>query len=144
MNKVKVLLALVVLVGSVSVLSGSDEPRKEASKDGKKEGGKVAELMQKKLKHSQKVLEGVAVGDFDEIASNAAELIEVSKQAEWAVSKSPQYELRSNEFRRSAEDLVKYAKAKNLDAAAMSYIELTMTCVKCHKYGRDTQWAHKD
>jgi hypothetical protein len=144
MNKVKVLLALVALVASVSVLSGNDEPRKEAPKNEKKGGGKVAELMQKKLKHSQKVLEGVAVGDFDEIANNATELIDLSKQAEWMVSKSPQYELRSNEFRRSAEELVKYAKAKNLDAAALSYIELTMTCVKCHKYGRDTQWAHKD
>jgi hypothetical protein len=144
MNKVKLLLALVALIGSASLLSANDEPRKEAPKDEKKGGAKVTELMQKKLKHSQKVLEGVAVGDLEEIANNAAELIALSKQAEWSVSQSPQYELRSNEFRRSAEELVKYAKAKNLDAAAMSYIELTMTCVKCHEYGRDTQWAHED
>jgi hypothetical protein len=142
MKKARMLLALVALVGSVSLLSG-DDPRK-GPRDEKKGGEKVSELMQKKLKHSQKVLEGVAVGNFDEIADNAEELITISKQAEWYVSKSPQYEMRSNEFRRTAEELVKNAKAKNLDAAALSYVELTMTCVKCHKYGRDTQWARKD
>jgi hypothetical protein len=142
MKKARMLLTLVVLVGSVSLLSGDDA--RKGPRDEKKGGEKVSELMQKKLKHSQKVLEGVAVGNFDEIADNADELIAISKQAEWYVSKSPQYEMRSNEFRRTAEELVKNARAKNLDAAALSYVELTMTCVKCHKYGRDTQWARKD
>jgi hypothetical protein len=141
MNRLKVLVALVALLGCVSLLGvRGDEPRKAAPNEDKK----VAELMQGKLKHSQKVLEGVAVGNFDEIADNAEELIAISKQAEWYVSKSPQYELRSNEFRRSAEQLIKDAKAKNLDAAALDYVELTMTCVKCHKYGRETRWARRD
>jgi hypothetical protein len=145
MKTLKVLVALVTLIGCVSMLGGqSDEPRKPAPNDEKRADKKVAELMQSKLKHSQKVLEGVAVGDFEEIATNADELIAISQQAEWYVSKSPRYEMRSNEFRRTAEQLVKDAKAKNLDAAALDYVELTMTCVKCHKYGRETRWARKD
>ena len=90
------------------------------------------------------MLEGVAVGDFDEIAANAEELIAISKQAEWRVFKTPQYELRSNEFRRTADELIKHAEAKNLDAAALSYVELTMTCVKCHKYVRETRSVRKN
>ena len=98
---------------------------------------KTAELMRKKLKHSQAVLEGIALNDFDKIADNADELISISQKAEWVVVKSPTYELYSNQFRKSAESLVKNAKAKNLDGAALDYVDLTMTCVKCHKYVRE-------
>jgi cytochrome c556 len=105
---------------------------------------KTQELMQKKLKCSQKVLEGLAVNDFDKIADNADELISVSQQAEWVVYKTPQYELFSNQFRKTAESMVKNAKAKNLDGAALDYVDLTMTCVKCHKYVRETRMTRVD
>ncbi len=100
---------------------------------------KTAELMRKKLKHSQGVLEGVALGDFDKIADNAGQLILISQKTEWMVVKGPQYEMFSNQFRKNAESLVKNAKAKNLDGAALDYVDLTMTCVKCHKYVRETR-----
>jgi cytochrome c556 len=105
---------------------------------------KTAELMRKKLKCSQSVLEGVALNQFDKIADNADELITISQHAEWVVIKTPQYEMFSNQFRRSAESLVKNAKAKNLDGAALDYVDLTMTCVKCHKYVRETRGARRD
>jgi hypothetical protein len=105
---------------------------------------KTQELMQKKLKCSQKILEGVALNDFDKIADNADELITISQKAEWVVVKSPTYELYSNQFRKSAESLVKNAKAKNLDGAALDYVDLTMTCVKCHKYVREERMTRLD
>jgi hypothetical protein len=105
---------------------------------------KVQELMQKKLKCSQSVLEGIALNDFDKIADNADELITISQKAEWVVVKTPQYELFSNQFRKSAESMVKNAKAKNLDGAALDYVDLTMTCVKCHKYVRETRMTFRD
>jgi hypothetical protein len=144
MNRVKLLLALAALLGSVTLLSGHDNPRKDEpmSRD-RLEDKKVAELMQSKLKHSQKVLEGLAVGNFETIASHAEDLIAVSKQAEWRVLKTPQYEMRSNEFRRAADELVKHARAKNLDAATLSYVEMTMICVKCHKHVREVRLADK-
>ena len=105
---------------------------------------KTAELMKKKLKCSQGVLEGIALNDFDKIANNADELITISQQAEWVVVKTPQYEVFSNRFRKNAESLVKNAKAKNLDGAALDYVDLTMTCVKCHKYVRETRRVRRD
>jgi cytochrome c556 len=105
---------------------------------------KTAELMRKKLKHSQGVLEGIALNDVDKIAENADQLITISHQAEWVVVKTPQYELFSNQFRKSAEGLVKNAKAKNLDGAALDYVDMTMTCVKCHKYVRETRGVRRD
>jgi hypothetical protein len=105
---------------------------------------RTQELMRKKLKHSQAVLEGIALNDFDKIADNADELITISQKAEWVVVKSPTYELYSNQFRKSAESLVKNAKAKNLDGAALDYVDLTMTCVKCHKYVREERRTQRD
>ena len=102
-----------------------------------KEPANVSDLMKKKLKHAQKVLEGVAVKDFDLITKNAEELILISNEAEWKVLKTPRYEIYSNDFRRNAEALIKNAKDQNLDAAALSYVDLTLTCVKCHKHVRE-------
>jgi hypothetical protein len=96
-------------------------------------------LMRRKLEQSQKVLEGVAVQDFKMIAEHAEELIELSKLAEWKVLKTPRYELHSNEFRRIAETLVESARKKNIDAATLAYVDLTLTCVKCHKHVREEQ-----
>jgi hypothetical protein len=100
---------------------------------------KVADLMRKKLAHSQKVLEGIALNNFDEIGRSAEELILISKAVEWKVINSPQYEVHSNGFRRAAETLIEKAKDKNLDGAALAYVDLTLSCVKCHKYVRDTR-----
>ena len=100
--------------------------------------------MRKKLTHSQKVLEGIAVGDFKLIENNAEELIVISKKASWKVLNTPSYEMFGNEFRRTAETLIKNAKEKNIDAAALNYVDLTLTCVKCHKYVREVRQAGLD
>ena len=105
---------------------------------------KVGELMKKKLTFSQKVLEGIALNDPDIIAKNAQELILISQKAEWLVLQTPQYKLHSNDFRRAAETMVTQAKAKNLDGAALAYVEMTLTCVKCHKHVREVRMARAD
>jgi hypothetical protein len=129
------LVILLVLAGFYASVGRGDDLDKPS---------KTAELMRKKLKHAQGVLEGVALNDFDKIADNADQLITISHQAEWVVVKTPQYELFSNQFRKGAEGLVKNAKAKNLDGAALDYVDMTMTCVKCHKYVRETRGVRRD
>jgi hypothetical protein len=138
MSKRKLVLVAVALALCMPVFRGhSQEPKKPPDK-------KVETLMRRKLDNSQKVLEGIAVHDFKMIGKHADELIDISKQAEWKAIRTPQYELYSNEFRRVADDLVKNAKDKNLDGAALTYVELTLTCVKCHKYVREVQQAGLD
>ncbi len=90
------------------------------------------------------MLAGIALNDFDEIVKHAQELSAISKEAEWKVLKTPQYDLYSTDFRRAAADLVKHAKDKNLDAAALSYVDLTLTCVKCHKHVREVRMVRAD
>jgi hypothetical protein len=125
-----VLLGLALLLGVPTLSGHGGEPKK---------GNKLHELMQRKLAASQKVLEGIALNDFGTIRKQAEELADISKQAEWRVLKSPEYELHSNDFRRIADNLAKNAKDKNIDGAALNYVELTLTCVKCHKHVRETR-----
>jgi hypothetical protein len=101
-------------------------------------------IMRQKLEHAQKVLEGIAVKDFDLLEKNAVHLMILSKKAEWKVLTTPEYELRSDEFRRHADSLAKAAKDKNLDGAALAYVQMTMSCVNCHKHVRDERMARLD
>jgi hypothetical protein len=98
---------------------------------------KLAQLMDDKLLFAKRLLEGIALGDFTKVTDNAENLIQVSKTAEWFVHKTPRYELHSNEFRRACEALVQKAKAKNIDGVALAYVELTMSCFRCHQYVRE-------
>ena len=100
-----------------------------------------AMVMQKKLGQSQKLLEGLAIGDFEKMTAAANELAELRKQAAWMVLKTRDYELFSDEFLRRIEAAQKAAKAKNIDAAALAYVDMTLTCVKCHKYVREEKIA---
>jgi cytochrome c556 len=108
-----------------------DEPEKKARNV----------LMQAKLKSAQKVLEGVAVGDFALIERNAEELAIISKKAEWQILKTPDYVRFSEEFRRHADAMGDQAKKRNLDAAALAYVQITMDCVNCHKHVREVRVA---
>jgi hypothetical protein len=127
MKKLRFFVAAVVLIAGLGTMSG------HAQED------KTKDLMKKKLQHSQKVLEGIATNDFDAIAKNADELIIISKAAEWTVLKTPEYEMYSNDFRRTCGDLAQKARAKNIDGAALAYVDLTLTCVKCHKHVREVR-----
>jgi len=104
----------------------------------------VSGLMRKKLLYSQQVLEGIVVNDHAKIAKGAEDLIAVGKAAEWKVLKTPEYETYSNDFRRSAEAMIRNAKEKNTDGAALAYVDMTLTCVKCHKHVREVRMARAD
>jgi cytochrome c556 len=119
------LLALMpVLLGTASA------PKADPKDDG------TAEVMRRKLDHSQQVLRGLATQDFALIATNAQRLVRLSQSGGWLVRQTPEYELFTMEFRRSAEELVRAASAKNIDGATVAYTQMTFSCVSCHKYMR--------
>jgi hypothetical protein len=123
---------LVLLLGGLPGLCDKDEP------------SKVSDLMKKKLKHSQKLLEALTTNDFTSLAKNGEELYALSKEVEWKVIKTGRYETYSDQFRSHCEDLVQHAKDKNLDGAALAYVQITLSCVKCHKYVREMRMTSLD
>ena len=94
-------------------------------------------VMQRKLAHAQKVLEGLATEDYGKIGKNADGLLDCVKDATWKIAQTDRYVLYSDDFRRGVEGMRKAAKDKKIDAAALAYVDITLTCVKCHRYLRD-------
>jgi hypothetical protein len=97
----------------------------------------LAAMMQKKLKNAHLVLDGVAIGDFKKMANGGEELIRLAKSETWQLIRSPHYEKHSADFIQRTENLVKKAKEKNMDGAALAYVEMTLSCVRCHQYVRE-------
>jgi cytochrome c556 len=105
---------------------------------GKKDRDEIlAEMMQKKLKSTHLVLDGVAIGDFKKITIGGKALIKLANSETWQLIRSPDYERHSADFIRATEKLVKKAQDKNIDGAALAYVEMTLSCVRCHQYVRE-------
>ena len=134
MNKVIYPLLFLALTGPLAPLTGQTPAQQNVLK----------RLMRDKVDSAKSLLEGLALADFAKIRRNAEELIRLSNTAEWVVLKTPQYALHSNEFRRAAEEVVKKAKAQNIDGATNGYMDLVRTCVRCHQYVREVRDARLD
>jgi hypothetical protein len=93
--------------------------------------------MAEKLKQAQRLLDGLATNDFAKIAASADALMLISKAAEFTAVKTPGYEMHTNNFRRALEQIAKKAKDKNLDGATLGYVDMTLTCVRCHQSTRE-------
>jgi hypothetical protein len=104
----------------------------------------LAKLMRKKLEHAQKLLEGIALNDLRKVEDNAADLMLLSKVAEFRVLRTVDYERHTNDFRRALDDMNRGVKRQNLEAVTLAYMDMTMTCVRCHTHVRETKIARAD
>ncbi len=102
------------------------------------------DFMRAKLIHSQNVVEGLVLGDFEKIGKGAQEMSLLSLAATWQVLQTPQYIEYSKKFRKSADALSEAARKKNLDQATKDYNVVLQRCVECHKYLRDVRMARVD
>jgi cytochrome c556 len=122
------LLYAVLLLPLLVVPSSSQEKKKREPDP----------LMVAKLKEAQTLLEGLALNDPAKVQKSAEELLRISKQAQFRKAlNTAKYELHANSFQRSAETVIEKAKAKNIDGATLAYLDMTMTCVRCHQHTRE-------
>ena len=126
-----VALTILLLAGLTPGIPAQDKPKPV-------DPPKKPTVMQRKLTLAQKVLEGLALEDYDKIRTSSDGLIECVKEVSWRINDTDKYVLFSNDFLRRVENLRKAAKEKNIDAAALAYVDMTLTCVKCHQYLRDS------
>jgi hypothetical protein len=122
------LVGMVLALATSSLFSQGDEPRKDRNL-----------IMQQKLLHAQKLLEGITMANFGLLEKHADEIIVLSKRNEWRVLQTPEYMRFSDELRRNAETIIRHAQKKNLDGAALAYLQMTLNCVECHKYVREVR-----
>jgi cytochrome c556 len=102
---------------------------------------KQSQLMKEKLRQAQLLLDGMATNDFDKILKSSRELMLISKTAEFTAVKTREYELHTNEFRRALQNITKRAEEKNLDGVTLAYVDMTMSCIRCHEHTREIRNA---
>lgn len=139
------LVIAVATLGTTGALylrsSRADDETKAAEKTAKedKPGIKKTVLrafMRKKLAASEKVLEGLAVEDFDLIAEGAKQLKATAGAAEFMAFNDTEYVEHADDFRRIINKLAVAAKEHRLDGATLAFLDVTMSCVECHKHVR--------
>lgn len=136
MTKCFVSAVLIALAGVVfHTARADDEPKATAKAASPKQ--ELRDFMHKKLEASNKILEGLVMEDTDLIQEGAAVLSEMSAAEKWRVSNDAMYQQFSKEFQRTAAKLVEAAKEKNLDRAALRWMDTTMSCIECHRFVRN-------
>jgi hypothetical protein len=93
--------------------------------------------MQKKLKYSQQVLEGIAAGDFDLIAKSGDTLKGMDKIESFIRARTPRYRLQLQLFQDANDEIIRQAEAENLEGVTLAFNQLTISCVNCHKQLRE-------
>jgi hypothetical protein len=95
------------------------------------------EAMKAKRERAHAVLDALTAGDPDALRRNAEVLAQIAEMRVFVTGyKTEEYQYQAKAFKYASDDLLAAAKAKNLDAAALAYSDLTRTCVKCHTHFR--------
>lgn len=95
----------------------------------------TAKIMDKKLKLSQSILAAIVKEDFAGMSTNADALLDLAK-TQWIHNETPEYRAQLKDFWLVLEGLKSAAEDKNADGATLAYVQMTLTCVRCHKYLR--------
>ncbi|REK09866.1 MAG: hypothetical protein DWQ37_17300 [Planctomycetota bacterium] len=92
--------------------------------------------MQKKLEYSENILEALAREDYPAISKNARSMNALSQMEKW-VRGSGEYRAQLKIFQNANKQLIRMGDEENLDGASLAYVQLTLSCVNCHKVVRD-------
>lgn len=93
--------------------------------------------MKRKLELSQRVLEGLALGDFERIAAAARTLDKLNTIENFVRGRNEAYRTQLEIFRAANLSLIRHADRQNLEGATLAFHQMTLSCVQCHKQLRE-------
>lgn len=128
-----VLTAAALSVGAISVCPSSGQEQKPSEQE------KSSVWMKKKQEFAQNILAGLTESDFDKIRANAEAMSFLGYLEKWVRGDRPDYKKQVVFFDFANQELIRQAKAKNLEGATLAYNQLTVSCIQCHKVVRDAK-----
>lgn len=121
---------------------GSAKQSKDAKKNDSGEESEdkplLATFMRQKMKASHDVMEGLLMEDGKLINKAAKKLKSMSETERWRVSNDIMYRNHSDDFRNAVDKLIVASKGNSIDRAALSWFDVTLSCIDCHRYVRTT------
>ena len=118
----------VAAIAATTALSRSQEPE-------------IGQIMQRKLDHAHAILEALIMADYETLEESAIALQKLSEEAGWLVLQTPEYAQRSAGFRHAVMEIEASTKDRNLEGAALGYVDMTLKCVQCHELLRGSRMA---
>lgn len=127
MRKIDLLLTAAAVITAIVMVAASSASTQEQN---------LRSIMQLKLDHAHTVLEALITEDFGSLKDSATALGELSNEASWFVLQTPEYTRYSSAFRLAASEIAVSADERNVERAALGYVEMTLKCVQCHQHLR--------
>lgn len=129
-KSLKILATIMLMTATLAVhptRGGDDQPKEKES----------SLWMKQKLAATQNILGGLTKADFDAVRLNAESMLFVGYLEKWVRADTPEYKNMMKDFEHANKAIVRGAREKNLDSATLGYVQLTLSCVNCHKVVRD-------
>jgi hypothetical protein len=101
----------------------------------------VLKVMDLKLDYAHKVLESIIKQDFKELEDLSFKLVVLTGTEDWKVIRTEEYNRYTADFVRAVKALREAREHKDINESAKAYIDMTLSCVQCHKYVREYQDA---
>ncbi len=92
-------------------------------------------VMEQKLTHAQNILSAIAKEDYAKLSENAEGLRKLAEK-QWIEKETPEYRAQLKDFWVVLEGIRASADDKDIDGATLAYMQMTLSCVRCHKYLR--------
>ncbi len=133
----------ILLAGYISTFSlAVDPPTAKANPADEKTGEQDTSVwMRKKMDYSQAILQGLAMGDFEEIRINGERMVLLNKVEGFVRRRNPRYKMHVREFENISNEIVEQAKQENLAGVTLAFNQLTVNCVNCHSSMRKANQA---
>ncbi len=123
-----------LLVGALVVPAGAiQQPQQEDEAEQIKSEARQL-FMRGKLASNQKIVEGLSLKNYEMIQEGAESVVQLVKGQHWFVLTTPEYRRFSEDMTMAAQRLKDAARNENIEAAALRYFDLTLTCIDCHQY----------
>jgi hypothetical protein len=103
---------------------------------------KPTDWMKAKLEMSQGILAGLTKGDFEAVEAGAQKMNVVNHLEKLVAANQPHYKeymRQLNAFETANRELLRQAAKKNTEGATLAYVQLTVSCVHCHRVVRDAK-----
>jgi len=101
----------------------------------------LSKFMRQKLEASSQILEGLCTEDMELVSEGSAVLLKMSNEERWRVSNDIMYRRYSQEFATAVEELQKESGDQDMDRTSLAWVNVTMKCLKCHEWVRNTVLA---